>query len=56
MVMVANTTYPSTDLLTFATHMKNPIMYYNLQQVVDMYKLPLHPTSSKIYANLGLLG
>ena len=56
MVMVANTTYPAKEIVRFSSFVKNPYMLYNLEQVVDFYKLPLHPTSVKIYKSLGFLG
>ena len=55
LVMVTNTNYTSEDLLKFTSFAKNPFNVYGLQQVIDAYKIPLHPTSYKIYQSLGLL-
>lgn len=55
LLMVSNSEYRNEDLLKFTSFAKNPFILYGLQQVIDTYSLPLHPTSYNIYKNLGLL-
>ena len=55
LVLIGNTNYPSSELIQFASHIKNPFMFYSLQQVLTLYKLPIHPKSNEIYNSLGLL-
>ena len=55
LVMVSNSDYSIDSLMKFASFTKNPFMQYDLQNVLQTYKLPLHPTSYKIYQNLGIL-
>lgn len=54
--LVTNTTYPAREIMDFVSNVRNPQSMYDLQQVVKLYKLPPHPTSVRIYRNLGMLG
>lgn len=55
LLLIANTSYPSKELLQYGKKVKNPYMYYNLAQVVKMYKLPVHPVTVQEYSKLGFL-
>lgn len=57
LLLVANSEYPANEILDFGKNIKKSTKhFYNIKQTVDMYKLPMHPTSKKVYDSLAFLG